>query len=74
MRDVVIAELEKRIDELKKVAKPNDIKTGMSGSFIRFNYYLQSHTAMTEEEFENCVYDDWLREQHDSLYKKVNNL
>ena len=74
MRDVVLAELKKRIDELEKVAKPGDIETGMSGSFICFNYYLQSHTAMAEEEFKHCVYDDWLEKQHQSLFEKVNNL
>jgi hypothetical protein len=71
MRDVVIRELQSRIDELAKIAKPYEIETGMSGSFIRFNYYIQSHTAMTKEEFDDCVYDDWLRKQHDYLYDKI---
>lgn len=72
MRQIVQEELNKRIDDLRSLAKPGDIETGMSGSFIRFNYYLQSHTAMTEEEFKNCVYDDWLRERHREVLKEVN--
>jgi len=72
MRQTVLEELNKRIEDLKKVAKPGDIATGMSGSFIRFNYHLQSHTAMTEDEFKNCTYDDWLREKHREVLKEVN--
>ena len=44
MRQEVLIELQKRIDELRKVAKPNDINTGMTGSFVRFNWFLQSDT------------------------------
>ena len=72
MRNEVLVELKKRINELRAVAKPNDIETGMSGSFVRFNYYLQSHTAMTDEEFDSCVYDDWLRKEHNRVCKEVN--
>ena len=74
MRREVLAELQTRIDALEKVAKPNDIATGMSGSFIRFNMHIDSMTAMTKEEFDDCVYDNWLKIQHNKLYEKVNNL
>ena len=74
MRDEVLIELNKRIQNLKKVASPGEIETGMSGSFLRFNYYIQSHTAMTADEFNSCVYDDWLREQHKRIYEEVNNV
>ena len=46
----------------------------MSGSFIRFNMHIDSMTAMTKEEFDDCVYDNWLKNQHNKLYEKVNNL
>lgn len=72
MRDEVINELLKRIELLRTVAKPNDIETGMSGSFIRFNHYLQSHTAMTQDEFNCSIYDDWLKEQFEKVYKEIN--
>ena len=49
MRREVLIELQTRIDALEKVAKPNDIATGMSGSFIRFNVHIDSMTAMTKE-------------------------
>ena len=74
MRREVLIELQTRIDALEKVAKPNDITTGMSGSFIRFNVHIDSMTAMTKEEFDDCVYDNWLKIQHNKLYEKVNNL
>ena len=73
MRQEVLNELENRIQTLKKTAKPNDIGTGMSGSFIRFNYSLQSHEVMTKEEFDNCVYDDWLKQKHQEVLNEVNN-
>ena len=72
MRQEVLEELAQRIENLRKIAKPNDIETGMSGSFICFNYFIQSHTAMTKEEFDSCVYDDWLREHHDRVYNEIN--
>lgn len=72
MRQEVLDALEKKIQELKKVAAPNQIETGMSGSFFRFNYYLQSHEVMTQEEFEECVYDDWLRERHAEIFEEIN--
>ena len=72
MRNEVLTELKTRIDALEQIAKPMDIATGMSGSFLSFNMYIDSSTAMTEDEFSGCVYDDWLREQHEILYKKVN--
>ena len=74
MRREVLTELQTRIDALEKVAKPNDVATGMSGSFIRFNMHIDSMTAMTKEEFDDCVYDNWLKNQHNKLYEKVNNL
>ena len=74
MRREVLIELQTRIDALEKVAKPNDIATGMSGSFICFNMHIDSMTAMTKEEFDDCVYDNWLKIQHNKLYEKVNNL
>ena len=73
MRNEVLIELNKRIQDLQKVAKPGEIDTGMSGSFVRFNYYIQSHTAMTEDEFSSCVYDDWLRKQHKRIYEEINS-
>ena len=72
MRKEVLTELTNRIDALQKVAKPGEINTGMSGSFIRFNYYIQSHTAMTQEEFDSGVYDKWLKDQHSRVYKAIN--
>jgi len=72
MRTEVIEELTRRIDNLRSVAKPGDISTGMSGSFICFNYYVRSHTAMTKEEFDSCVYDEWLKEQHKRIYEEIN--
>ena len=72
MREEVIVELSKRIENLRKAATPGDMDTGMSGSFVRFNYYLQSHTAMTQQEFDDCVYDAWLQEQHEQVYEEVN--
>jgi hypothetical protein len=72
MRQEVLSALENRIEDLKKIAKPNDISTGMSGSFIRFNFSLQSHEVMTEEEFNECVYDDWLRQRHNQVYEEIN--
>jgi len=74
MRLEVLTELKSRIRSLEKVAKPMDIDTGMSGSFVRFNMYIDSITAMTEEEFDDCVYDDWLMCEWNKLYKKINNL
>tara|TARA_B100000963_G_C22493382_1_gene610307 strand:- start:488 stop:712 length:225 start_codon:yes stop_codon:yes gene_type:complete len=74
MRQEVLTELKSRIHELEKVAKPNDIEQGMTGSFVRFNMYIDSMTAMTQEEFFDCVYDDWLECEHLKLYKKINNL
>ena len=74
MRREVLTELQTRIDALEKVAKPTDIATGMSGSFIRFNMPIDSMTAMTKEAFADCVYDNWLKNQHNKLYDKVNNL
>jgi len=74
MREEVLVELKKRIDALQTIAKPNDIETGMSGSFVRFNYYLQSHTAMTNEEFNSGIYDDWLQKEHKRVYEEVNVL
>ena len=74
MREEVLKELTTRIRDLHKAAKPGDIETGMSGSFIRFNFYIQSHTAMTKEEFDSCVYDDWLREQHNRIFNEVNQI
>ena len=74
MRLEVLTELKSRIHELEKVAEPMDIDTGMSGSFVRFNMYIDSMTAMTEEEFDDCVYDDWLMCEWNKLYKKINNL
>jgi hypothetical protein len=74
MRQVVIDELTERIKNFEKVAKPRDVGTGMTGSFNMFNYTIQSGTAMTQEEFDSCTYDDWLREEHIRVYKKVNNL
>ena len=74
MRLEVLTELKSRIRELEKVAEPMDIDTGMSGSFVRFNMYIDSMTAMTEEEFDDCVYDDWLMCEWNKLYKKINNL
>ena len=74
MRLEVLTELKSRIRELEKVAEPMDIDTGMSGSFVRFNMYIDSMTAMTEEEFDDCVYDDWLMCEWNKLYKKINNV
>ena len=74
MRPEVLTELKSRIRSLEKVAEPMDIDTGMSGSFVRFNMYIDSMTAMTEEEFDDCVYDDWLMCEWNKLYKKINNL
>jgi len=74
MRLEVLTELKSRIRSLEKVAEPMDIDTGMSGSFVRFNMYIDSITAMTEEEFDDCVYDDWLMCEWNKLYKKINNL
>ena len=74
MRLEVLTELKSRIRELEKVAEPMDIDTGMSGSFVRFNMYIDSMTAMTEEEFDDCVYDDWLMCEWNKLYKRINNL
>ena len=71
MRPEVITELEKRIEDLRKIARPNDIATGMTGSFFRFSYYLQIHEVMTPEEFDECVYDDWLKEKHVELYNET---
>ena len=73
MRNEVLVELAERIKKFEQVAKPNDIGTGMSGSFNMFNYTIQSGTAMTQEEFDSGVYDDWLREEHIRVYTKVNN-
>ena len=70
MRNEVIIELEKKIEDLRKVAKPNEIRTGMTGSFVCFTYYLQIHEVMTLEEFDDCVYDDWLREKHKEIYNE----
>lgn len=72
MREEVIVELSKRIENLREEATPGDISTGMSGSFVRFNYYLQSHTAMTKQEFDDGTYDTWLKEQHKQVYQEVN--
>jgi hypothetical protein len=71
MRPEVIIELKKRIEDLRKVAKPNDIPTGMTGSFTRFIYYLEIDNCMTPEEFDDGVYDDWLREKQIELYNQT---
>ena len=72
MRSEVIEELTQRIEKLKLVATPNDIATGMSGSFARFNASIESATAMTTEEFKDGVYDDYLRVQHNNVLKLIN--
>ena len=72
MREEVMVELSKRIENLRRAATPGDMSTGMSGSFVLFNYYLQSHTAMTQQEFDDCVYDRWLQEKHKQVYEEVN--
>jgi hypothetical protein len=72
MRQEVLDELKKRIQYLETVAKPGEIGTGMSGSFVRFNMHLQSHTAMTKEEFADCVYDTWLMQEHKRVFNTVN--
>jgi hypothetical protein len=72
MRSEVMELLEERILNLRKIAKPNEIKTGMSGSFVRFNLSILSHEVMTEEEFNNGTYDDWLKQRHAEMYEEVN--
>lgn len=72
LREEVITELTKRVLALEDIAKPNDIATGMSGSFFHFNYHIQSHTAMTDEEFHSCIYDDWIRDRHREIFEAVN--
>jgi len=67
----VIKILEQRINELKKVATPDNIEQGMSGSFLWFQMYLETAKCMSEEEFYDEVYDDWLREKHDKLLEYV---
>jgi hypothetical protein len=72
MRQEVLIALENRIQDLKKIAKPKDVETGMSGSFIWFNFSIQSHEVMTKEEFDDCIYDDWLRQRHNEVFKEIN--
>ena len=72
MRTEVLEELKIRIKQLEKNAKPDEVSTGMTGSFICFNRAIDSYTAMTEQEFDDCVYDDWLKLQHKIIFKKIN--
>ena len=44
----------------------------MSGSFFRFNLSIQSHEVMTEEEFHNGTYNEWLAQRYAQVYKEVN--
>ena len=72
MRSEVMELLEERILNLKKIAKPNEIQTGMTGSFFRFNLSILSHEVMTTEEFNNGTYDEWLAQRHAEVYEEVN--
>jgi hypothetical protein len=74
MRLDVIDELNRRIDKLRLLVKPNDIMTGMTGSFVLFNYAIDSYSAMTDEEWDDNVYDDYLKTIHMKIYKEVNGI
>jgi len=72
MRDEVINELKKRVAALELVAKPDEVSTGMSGSLIMFRHYLKVKDVMTQEEWIENVYEDWLEEQHNRIYIEIN--
>ena len=69
MRKEIIDVIEDRISNLK--FKPNNIGHGMSGSFLRFQMYLETINLMTEEEFFEKVYDEYLYTRHGEIYNKV---
>jgi hypothetical protein len=74
MRKEVIDQLEEKIKELEETGKykPDDIETGMSGSFIRFIYFIGIHKFMTEKEWEDDSYIEYLRIRYLQIFKYIN--
>ena len=86
--DDIVKEINRRYEILKDYAKPNDIATGMSGSFVRFNMALCVHgpAVMSEwyehdEKFQKelydyndcAAYDDYVEFLYVQLYNSVND-
>lgn len=81
MRPSAVRELDRRIDILKTSTSPYDIPTGMSGSYIRFCMWLdplnvsadfENRECLTEDEWNDAVYDDYLMKRHREIFEEVN--
>ena len=70
MEKSIIDTIERRISRIDY--KPDDIATGMSGSFLRFKMSLNLHEFLTEDEFE--TYDGYLYSRHGEIFAEVNNV
>ena len=72
MREEILNELKKRINDFYYVAKPDTIEHGMTGSFVRFLYSLDFINLVTREEFFSNTYDDFLENEHLKLFEAIN--
>lgn len=88
MNPEIINELNRRYEILIQNAKPGEISTGMSGSRIRFFMALApigypigreswmddeyTKPIMSKEDFDNCVYDEYMDTLHAKAYETIN--
>ena len=70
MKKEIIEVIENRISKID--FKPNDIKTGMSGSFLRFKMCLGLYEFFNDDDFE--TYDSYLYSRHGQIYAQVNGI
>lgn len=72
MRPEVIEELTKRINIVANGGTVGNVwHGGINGSLINFNMAIDSMTAMTKEEWDSCVYDEWIKTEHLRIWRKI---
>ena len=70
MKRFDIEEIDKRIAELEIKAKPDEIATGMTGSFIAFCDAIELHNIVSDEDYE--TYLPYVYVRFDQVYDRVN--